>query len=153
MIHAARIEDAALYADLLRRSITDLCIADHQNDPAKLEPWLANKTADQVRDWIARDDLVIRVAILNAAPAGFGLAARSGDIRLMYTAPEARFQGVSTALLAHMESDLHALEIATATLTSTGTAHTFYKSRGWFDRGAPEIDNGMTGFPMAKRFS
>jgi hypothetical protein len=42
----ARVEDAAAACDVMRRSITELCLADHANDPTILEAWLANKTPD-----------------------------------------------------------------------------------------------------------
>jgi hypothetical protein len=39
-------EDAAAACEVMRRSIAELCVADHRNDPAILERWLANKTPD-----------------------------------------------------------------------------------------------------------
>ena len=52
-IRAAHAGDAAVIADLLRRSIAELCVIDHENNPAWLEPWLANKTPEIVASWIA----------------------------------------------------------------------------------------------------
>jgi len=37
---------------VIRRSIIELCVADHDGDLAILDRWLANKTPDQVRQWI-----------------------------------------------------------------------------------------------------
>jgi hypothetical protein len=37
-------EDVPTACDIIRRSITELCTADHANDPAILQRWLANKT-------------------------------------------------------------------------------------------------------------
>ena len=42
-VRAARLEDAEAAAHLLRRSIAELCQADHQDDPERLAGWLANK--------------------------------------------------------------------------------------------------------------
>jgi hypothetical protein len=53
-IRDATVEDAAPACEVLRRSITQLCVADHANDPAILMPWLANKTPEIVASWIAR---------------------------------------------------------------------------------------------------
>ena len=36
-----------------RRSIIELCHADHRGDGSTLSQWLANKTADNMRRWIA----------------------------------------------------------------------------------------------------
>ena len=40
-IRAARIEDAPQACVVVRRSITELCLADYQDDPATLQKWLA----------------------------------------------------------------------------------------------------------------
>jgi hypothetical protein len=37
-------EDAPAACDVLRRSISELCVADHGNDPTILARWLSNKT-------------------------------------------------------------------------------------------------------------
>ena len=55
-IRKALLEDALQACDVIRRSIIELCQADHGNDPAILEKWLANKTPDNVRAWIASPD-------------------------------------------------------------------------------------------------
>lgn len=44
--------DAPAMAQVLRRSITELCLADHGNDPERLGAWLENKTAAKVAAWI-----------------------------------------------------------------------------------------------------
>ncbi len=52
LIRQARPEDAANAVDVLRASITQLCVDDHMNDPATLDLWLANKTVESFRCWI-----------------------------------------------------------------------------------------------------
>jgi hypothetical protein len=42
-------QDAEICCSVVRRSITLLCILDHQGDAASLELWLANKTAANMR--------------------------------------------------------------------------------------------------------
>jgi hypothetical protein len=52
-IRDAVAEDAPAACQVLRRSISELCVADHGNDPAILAKWLLNKTPDIVASWIA----------------------------------------------------------------------------------------------------
>jgi hypothetical protein len=54
--------DAIETCPVLRRSITELCAADHENDPAILARWLANKTPENVAVWIARPDASMLLA-------------------------------------------------------------------------------------------
>jgi hypothetical protein len=44
-IRDAKVDDACAAAQVLRRSITDLCAADHGNDPAILAQWLVTPKA------------------------------------------------------------------------------------------------------------
>src|SRR6478735_4761117 len=62
LFREARTEEAVEACHVVRRSITELCLADHQDDPAILEKWLANKTPTNVRSWIARPDAHMFVA-------------------------------------------------------------------------------------------
>jgi len=41
----------------------------------------------------------------------------------------------------------------TSRLTSTQTAHAFYRAMGWSDAGPPETDHNVPGFPMRKVLS
>jgi GNAT superfamily N-acetyltransferase len=54
----------------------------------------------------------------------------AGKITLNYVAPEARFRGVSKALLRQLEADAKALGIAQSSLESTETALRFYRDLG-----------------------
>jgi hypothetical protein len=49
-------EDASAACQVMRRSITELCVPDHRNDPMILERWLSNKTAEIFRSWIRPDN-------------------------------------------------------------------------------------------------
>src|SRR4030081_887953 len=42
-------EDAAAACQVILRSIAELCVADHRNDPEILGRWLSNKTPDMFR--------------------------------------------------------------------------------------------------------
>jgi GNAT superfamily N-acetyltransferase len=69
-----------------------------------------------------------------------------------YVAPTARFHGVSTALLAALETRAAQRGNARCTLLSTETAHRFYLSRGYRDDGPPVGKFGSRGgYPMSKQ--
>jgi len=130
-IRAARIEDAEQATLVLRRSITELCAADHGNDPADLEHWLANKTPEVFRHWLETPDTTLIVAEHDGVIAGVGGCRADGEITLNYVGPDHRSRGVSSAILAALEARLRDLGVGEAVLTSTRTAHCFYRSRGF----------------------
>ncbi|WP_407174627.1 GNAT family N-acetyltransferase [Bradyrhizobium sp. STM 3562] len=153
-IRDARLEDAEAACTVLRTSITELCAADHDNDPALLERWLANKKPEIVAGWIARPDSSVLVAVEGDTIFAVGSVSDAGEITLNYVAPEARFRGVSRALLRALEA--RALERGNieCRLHSTETARRFYLSSGYVDTGTPSRKFGMnSGYPMSKRIS
>ncbi len=101
-IRRATAEDADAACRILRRSITELCGADHHGDAETLAQWLANKTPDNMRRWIAQTHVF--VAAEGERLPGVGAINDAGEIMLNYVAPEARFRGVSKAMLARLES-------------------------------------------------
>lgn len=150
MIREALPPDAGALAELLRRSITELCGADHRNDPSLIARWTANKTPDQVGRWIAGPGTALLVAEADGVPVGVGGLGADGVILLNYVHPDWRFRGVSRALLRHLEEMIAGQGVAAGRLTSTLTAHRFYLTAGWIDAGPPESGSGLTGFPMRK---
>jgi len=56
-------EDASAACEVLRRSISELCGADHRNDPEILTRWLANKTPEIVGSWIIEPGNSVLVAV------------------------------------------------------------------------------------------
>jgi hypothetical protein len=46
--------DAVAASAVLRESISRLCVADHGNDPAILNAWLANKQPETVAAWVVQ---------------------------------------------------------------------------------------------------
>lgn len=135
---------------ILRNSIRNLCSSDHKNDPNLLGPWLSNKTVETFAVWHANQSLILRVATLDDRAAGFAMASSSGEVMLNYVAPNARFQRVSTVLLGSLEQELFRSGLNRLTLSSTQTAHAFYRSRGWVDQGDRISDDGIVGFLMHK---
>ena len=127
---------------MLRRSITELCRADHENDAEKVASWTANKTPEEWSIWLQQSDVAIYVAILNGCIVGVGAVTLSGEVRLNYVSPDARYCGVSKALLARMEQDTLALGVMRCTLESTKTAYRFYLTAGYRPVGDSSVEGG-----------
>jgi GNAT superfamily N-acetyltransferase len=148
----ARPDEAAEACAVIRRSIIELCGADHDDDPAILDPWLANKTPDRVRTWIETNPSGVIVGTDEAGITGVGAVLPDGRIVLNYAAPRARFRGVSKGLILALEARALCLGHTICTLTSTITAHGFYRTRGYTDAGAPITSfGGKPAFPMQRR--
>jgi ribosomal protein S18 acetylase RimI-like enzyme len=152
-IRDAQASDAVAACEVMRRSITELCAADHHDDPEILGRWLANKTPGIVASWIAQPGNSVILAIKNGAVVGVGAVTDEGHILLNYVLPAARFQGVSRALLRALEA--HAIEGGNdrCTLDSTQTAKRFYISAGYSEELPPRQIFGTASYPMSKRLS
>lgn len=144
-IRPARPADAVEVCNVLRRSITELCHADHHNDPAILERWLANKTPANIATWIDDPKGHMFVAVENEVILGVAGITAVGEITLNYVSPDVRFRGVSKALLARLEAKAVELGRTQCSLTSTVTARRLYKSARYLGQGPP-----TTGFFTAE---
>ena len=150
-IRDAVVEDAPAACRVLRRSIAELCAADHHNDPAILERWLRNKTPENLANWIMLAGGSILVAVEDNTILAVGGVTNRGEITLNYVAPEARFRGISRAMLGALERRAHERGNARCVLLSTGTAHRFYQANGYADDGASEGKFGTAAsYPMSK---
>lgn len=150
-IRAAKQEDAAEICIILRRSITELCVADHNNDPQILDPWLANKTLENLQAWIARAGQTYRVAVIDRQIAGVGAVSATEGVLLNYVSPDFQYCGVSKALMAALEDWLKEQGQDVCHLTSTATARQFYDTIGYLPDGEPVMRrSGMLTFPMKK---
>jgi GNAT superfamily N-acetyltransferase len=151
IVRDATPDDAAKACAVLRASISELCVADHGNDPDILSRWLANKTPEIIATWALAEARSLLVATEADAILAVGGVADSGEITANYVAPEARFRGVSAAMLAALEARAIERGAVQATLLSTETAYRFYLSRGYQDVGLPQGKFGTTAsYPMAK---
>jgi GNAT superfamily N-acetyltransferase len=151
-IRDATPDDAEAACVVLRACITELCAADHGNDPALLERWLANKQPEIVAGWIARADSSMLVAVEGDTILAVGSVTDAGEIALNYVSPHARFRGVSRALLKTLEARAAERGNTACRLHSTETAHRFYLANGYVDAGEPIRKFGMnSGYPMSKR--
>jgi len=150
VIRPAQADDVAAACTLVRRSIADLCGADHHNMPAIVEGMLINKTLDNMRVWIATPGSFILVAEVGPMVAGVGGLTGDGEISLLYVAPDFRFQGVSKALLAALEDKARSLGLPHCALVSTDTAQRFFVARGYAGYDTEDDDFGMDATSMTK---
>ena len=141
-VRPAEITDAEGAIDAIRRSIEQLCALDHQNDPATLSMWLANKTADNMRRWIAEH--TVFVAVDGERIAGVASVRSDGQVLLNYVAPEARFKGASKGVIGAIEAWASRRGLEWLTLDSTATALSFYRSTGWIVTGSTQPGFGVT---------
>jgi GNAT superfamily N-acetyltransferase len=150
-IRAATLEDAPAACHVMRRSIAELCIADHRNDEAILTRWLGNKTPEIFASWIGQPDNSLLVAAEGDNILAVGSVTDAGQITLNYVSPDARFRGVSRALLGALEARARERGKTLCTLTSTETARRFYLANGYVEDGLPVGNFGTSsGYPMSK---
>jgi GNAT superfamily N-acetyltransferase len=150
-IRDAVIDDARAACQVLRRSISELCIADHGNDPTILMRWLSDKTPEIVASWIADPKASVLVAVERGTILAVGSVTDAGEITLNYVSPDARFRGVSRALLGALEARAIQRGNLRCALTSTETARRFYNANGYIeDRPVAGKFGTCTSYPMSK---
>jgi GNAT superfamily N-acetyltransferase len=151
IIRDAMPEDAVAGCEVLKRSIAELCHADHKNDPAILARWLGNKTIENFVAWAEQPDNSLLVAVDECQISAAGSVTDAGAIGLNYVSPDARFKGVSRALLLALERRAAERGNTLCTVISTKTARQFYLSNGYVESGSPNRAFGTSsGYPMIK---
>lgn len=70
-------KDGEIAVRIVRRSIEELCAADHHNDLATLASWLANKTPENLRSCVSDPDNFCVVAEAGAWLSGVEVAVES----------------------------------------------------------------------------
>lgn len=153
LLRVAEERDAEAACRVLRRSITECCSEDHGDDQARLQSWLANKTPDNVREWISNTGNYAVVAEAAGDIVGVAMMHESGEITLCYLVSEVRFTGTGKALLAELESRARELELGELRLHSTKTARAFYTRNGYESSGAAHLWHGIECYPMVKYLS
>ncbi len=146
-IRPATLDDAAAMSAVLVASITELCVADHKNNPEALKSWLANKTPEGVARWFGSPGSTLLVAERGGEIAAVGSYNSDRMILLNYVSPRHRLAGVTKAMLSEMETRLGPGE---ARLESSQTARHFYLAQGWVADGPPEPHQFVPGYPMRK---
>lgn len=149
-IRPALPEDAAPICHLLRHSITALCVEDHKNDPVILQRWLRNKTPEKFVERINDPHSTMLVAEEGDILLAVGAITSDGEITLNYVSPNARFQGLSRAMISALEKRAKENGCKTCTLNSTSTARRFYLSCGYSEKQPQTGIFGSIVFPMEK---
>ena len=150
-IRDATPDDAIAGCEVLKRSIAELCDADHKNDPSVLARWVGNKTVPNFVAWVEQPDNSLLVAVENNKIIAVGSVTDAGMIGLNYVSPDARFRGVSHAMLQALETRAFERGNTHCTLASTETARRFYRSKGYVKDGPPVGNFGASsGYPMSK---
>jgi N-acetylglutamate synthase-like GNAT family acetyltransferase len=143
-IRQASIEDAPEACAILRRSIAELCHADHGGDQILMGKWLSNKTVENVTQWIMKSHVIVAEEV--GTILGIAAMNNSGKITLNYVSPDARFRGVSKALVQQLEAHASALGLRECVLETTQTALRFYQSLGYI-KSAESYPLSLTGLP------
>jgi GNAT superfamily N-acetyltransferase len=143
-VRRAKPGDAEEAADVLRRSITQLCALDHRGDADTLGKWLANKTPQNFLSWLASGDNFCVVAETSRKVIGVGLLHRSGEIRLCYLAPGAQRKGTGKAIYLALEEQAKAWALSTLRLESTVSARPFYEALGFRPAGVATPGFGIS---------
>ena len=99
LVRDAAPEDAAAACIVMRRSIKELCAADHHNDPTAIAAWTANKTEANFQMWVARKNASLLVVVETDQILAVDSVTDDGTVDLNYVSPDARFRGASRALL------------------------------------------------------
>ena len=146
----AQEADTAAACEVLRRSITECCVADHRGDDVLMQSWLANKTPDNVHRWLTAGSACFVVAESGNEIVGVAMLLECGEITLCYLTPEARFQGCGKKLLSALEDQARRLGLSNLRLQSTKMARDFYRRNGFEDSGPAESRHGIRSFPMTK---
>ncbi|HWM65566.1 MAG TPA: GNAT family N-acetyltransferase [Steroidobacteraceae bacterium] len=138
-IRRARRADADAIVTVLRRSIIELCVDDHHNDPGVLGGWLQNKTASNVCVWIDVPGNFMLIAEGGArGVCGVASLSATGLILLCYVLPEVQFGGVGRALLEAVEAEARLRGLRELSLESTLSARAFYSRHSYRPKeGAP----------------
>lgn len=148
-VRRATEADAPEMSRVLIASITELCSADHHDDPAAIAAWTANKSVEGVLAMLAAPDSEIYVADRQGTIVAVG-AIHADMIELNYVDPQHRRRGVSRAVMLRLEGVLRDRGVAVARLKSTETAHDFYKALGWSDAGPAARGRFIAAYPMRK---
>jgi GNAT superfamily N-acetyltransferase len=135
-VRPAQRSDADAAVAVVRRSITELCTADHRDDAETLAGWLANKTVPHFLVWLANDDNHCVVAEAGDGLLGVGLLRRDGEVLLFFLSPDAQRRGIGTAIHAALEAKATAWGLPKLTLDSTFGARPFYERLGYRSTGA-----------------
>jgi len=142
-VRRAEPTDAETAVEVVRRSIVESCTADHHGDPETLVRWLANKTVPNFVSWFASDEHYCVVVEAEGRVAGVGVLKRSGEVSLVYLAPDAQGQGMGKAVHAALEEKAKTWGLRELRLESTVLACAFYERLGYRSAGGAVLRFGV----------
>ncbi len=134
-IRPATLADVPAVVEVLRASITTLCVEDHHDEPAALSDWLANKTVENVERWLAQPGQHMLVAVRSETVCGVASVGASGPVHLCYVLPEHARCGVGRSLMRGLEAHARVHGLHRLCLDSTLTAERFYRAMGFESTG------------------
>ncbi|MCG2584019.1 GNAT family N-acetyltransferase [Massilia sp. TS11] len=143
LVRPAAPQDAAAACLVLRRSILELCVRDHQHDPALLENWLGNKEPATVAAWFSSSANYCVVAERDGQVVGVSLMTLAGKLSLCYVLPEALHSGVGKAMLSHLEAKARELGIGIIRMHCTASALDFFTRHGYIAAGREKACFGL----------
>lgn len=153
-VRSALEADAPAACEVLRRSIRELCSADHHDNEAVLAAWLENKTVENVAAWVRSKSNFSVVAVEETVVRGFALLQRDGEVHFCYAAPEAIGRGAGKLMLQALEQEAARSGLKTLRLTSTLTAKPFYERHAYVQSGESVSLFGLQrAFPMSKQLA
>lgn len=151
-VRPAEQRDTGAAIDVVRRSITHLCVADHQNDDETLAAWLANKTPQNFLKWLSNTENFCVVVESNSRLLGVGVLHRRGEILMLYLAPGAQRQGIGKMIHTALEEKAAQWGMTSLHLDSTALACPFYEALGYQPSGPAVARFGVLQcFPYAKQ--
>ncbi len=142
-IRKAAPTDAPAACALLRRSIEESCVADHEGRPEILDSWVANKTPQNVAGWFSSPSNYALVAERDGEVAGLALLTQAGKVALCYVLPEAMRSGVGRALLDGVEQQARAWNIGKLHLHSPASSSAFFERHGYANAGKEKACFGL----------
>lgn len=150
MPRPATIDDAIDAIAVVRDAIAS-CTADHRNDPATLERWLANKQPENFVQWIASPENFCVVEEVRGKVRGVGVLRRDGELLLFYVAPDHQRLGMGRRIHAELEARAIHAGLSRLHLESTLAARAFYESLGYAPVGpARPLFGVLSVYPYAK---
>lgn len=149
-INAITGADASNACSVVRRSITECCLADHQGNASTINSWLANKTPENFEAWLSAPKSIAFGAYLDQTLVGIVLVSGS-TVALCYVIPEVLHKGVGRALLAQAQSCAVSVGVEYLELESTRTAEAFYARNGFEPSGPLQSWENLKAQPMRKR--
>jgi len=154
-IRSADTGDATAACEVMRRSITEVCAPDYDDDQDVISGWLSNKTKENVSNWI-RSSRTYSVVGCNQQGeiVGFSAIALTGEILLNYLLPEALHKGLGKLMLEAMEREVISKGVEEIVVVSSITAKPLYERNGYVKNGEPVMVGNLEGdFPLVKKLS